>query len=127
MGALRHLKKLVKVVAAGLGEGHPALASARMSLADCTTSAKSYRTAKNTFARLLQTKLPTEDEAHARLHMAVARAHLGEGVSALEQIHSAKRFVAKHFGTHDIRYAKALNGCAGVFQRLDRDEEAFRN
>merc|ERR1719199_1597053 len=87
--ALHYFKKLAKGVASGLGEGHEALGNVRMKLAECAMHSKSYMIAKKTFAQLLRTKLSIEDEAHVRLDMAVAMAHLTDTDAALEQVEKA--------------------------------------
>merc|ERR1711966_3754 len=65
--------------------------------------------------------------ADVRMQLAVAMAHLAENKAGLEQIEAAKQLVGRYFGQRDMRYAKVLNGAAGVMERLNRDEDALRN
>jgi hypothetical protein len=132
-----YFKKLVKGVAANLGANHEALRNVRMKLAHCAMRAQSYKLAKKNFLKLLRDKLlmerlsaPSEvvsEEADVRLQLAVAMAHLAENKAGLEQIEAAKQLVGRYFGQRDMRYAKVLNGAAGVMERLNRDEDALRN
>jgi len=125
--ALPYFKKLVKQISVGLGEDHEALRNVRMKLANTAMRTKSYKTARKTWAKLLQGNLTSEDEVHCRLHQAVAVAHLGESEFALEHIKAAKQLVAAHFGKEGLLHAKVLNAAGGVLERLNRDEEALQS
>lgn len=125
--ALSYLKKLAKAVSAGLGQTHEATRNVWKKLGDCAMRTKSYKSAQNAFSKLLHSNLAPEDEAHARLQLAVALTHLSKSKAALEHIEAAKLLVARHFGKKDMRYAKVLNGAAGVLERLNNHADALHN
>merc|ERR1711972_106526 len=124
--ALRHYKELARKIAAGLGEGHDATKNVRVKLGDCAMNAKKYKSAIHAFTKLLDGKLDPEIEFHSRLKLSVALAKVDNHEAALHHAEAAKDLAAKQFGKVDMRYAKALNGLAGVFERLDRDLEALK-
>merc|ERR1712187_170027 len=90
---------LARKIAVGLGERHDATKNVRVKLGECAMNAKKYKSAIHAFTKLLDGKLDPEIEFNSRV---------------------------KQFGKVDMRYAKALNGLAGIFERLDRDEEALK-
>jgi len=123
--AVPHYRKLVRSVASNLGETHAATKNLRAKLGSCLLQAKRYGRAAAVLAKLLRQAPPAEQEARAELQLATALAHLGRQGEALQHAQRARELNGRLFGKADVRYARTLNGVAGLLERLGRDQEAL--